>query len=161
MQQEQGESFIRKSLVFQFPSPPLGLWALQWTQACTAYYRSKQLAFAELQHLTLVPLLFATLYKYLWELDREIFWQAFTQIWNFKVESIYLSLCAGLQDPQSDIWDDREWISPRLSFLLFNFLCSSGNWEWAQILRIGEKSVYWTYLDVISKPLMCRFVESF
>lgn len=158
MQQEQGESFIRKSLVFQFP-PPLGLGALQRTRPRTAYYRSKQLAFAELQHLTLEPLLFATLYKYLWKLDKEIFWQAYSNLEFKSGES--LALFAGLQDPQSDIWDDREWISPRLSFLLFNFLCSSGNWEWAKILKIGEKYVSWTYLDVISKPLMCRFVESF
>ena len=67
MQQEQGESFIRKSLVFQC-SPPLGLRPLQQAAlTALAYYnnRAKQLAFAELQHLTLEPLLFATLYKYL------------------------------------------------------------------------------------------------
>ena len=105
MQQEQGEIFIRKSLVFQFP-PPLGLGALQRTQLCTAYYRSKQLAFAELQHLTLEPLLFATLYKYLWKLDKAIFWQFYSNLRFCSGES--LSLLAGLQDPQSDIWDDRD-----------------------------------------------------
>lgn len=89
-----------------------------------AYYnnRSKQLAFAELQHLTLEPLLFATLYKYLWNLTGK-FSVNFPQIWTFKPKSLLWS-----RDPQLEI---EEGISPVLSLLLFNFF---------MLIRKGEES---------------------
>lgn len=88
MQQEQGEKefYSQISCFSVFTSP--GPWALQQRLSTAYYYRSKQLAFAELQHLTLEPLLFATLYKYLWKLDKEIFWQLLLESGLLKRESL-------------------------------------------------------------------------
>ena len=135
-------------LFFSFHLP----WALSRCSrpglTALAYYnnRSKQLAFAELRHLTL-ELIICNIVQIFMKTWQGNFLTAFTRIWTFKTGESPLR-----RDPQSDVRDDSRWISPRLSFLLFNFLCSSGNWERAKILLIGEK-----YISILNLIPGCYF----